>query len=90
MITNKFDKITSDYCVALGPAESSSKYMPFFGHITEDSTYETKFRLITQDAEMKVYYADLDAHETKNRKELYILLGEAANAEDWQLLISKL
>lgn len=90
MITNKFDKITSDYCVALGPAESSSKYMAFFGDITEDSTYETKFRLITQDAEMKVYYADLDAHETKNRKELYILLGEAANAEDWQLLISKL
>lgn len=89
-LTSKFEKNTRDYCVALGPAESRSKYMAFFGDITEDNTYETKFRLITQDDEMKVYYTDLINYETKNRKELYILLGEATNAEDWQLLISKL
>lgn len=90
MITSEFEKDTRDYCVALGPAESRSKYMAFFGDITESDTYGTKFRLITQDNEMKVYYTDLTNYETKNRKELYILLGEATNAEDWQLIISKL
>ena len=90
MVTNEFEKRTRDYCIALGPAEDRSKYMAFFGDTTEDSTSGTKFRLITQDDEMKVYYTDLDAYTSKNRKELYILLGEATNAEDWQLLISKL
>lgn len=80
-----YSKYVLEYCRSLDYIHDTSFYYAFFGVVTHES-YPEQFRLFAQSSDHKLYKCELESGEVKNRKEIYVLMGEAANSGDWQIL----